>query len=86
MKDTAVIELINFYELHCIRVMNEEGNVTCKDFIDSFIFKFIFDFERKVKNNDIKYKKKMCDMFGSLSKEEIIKKIRDILSRYEKIK
>ena len=71
-------ELFDAYERHCINVMNEDGNVTIEEFIDSFIN--IVDFDLRYTSGILE---DMEEIFHTSDIEEIEKQIEDMIKDYE---
>ena len=71
-------ELFDAYERHCINVMNEDGNVTIEEFIDSFIN--IVDFDLRYPAGILEDMEKI---FHTSDIEEIEKQIEDMIKDYE---
>ena len=71
-------ELFDAYERHCINVMNEDGNVTIEEFIDSFMN--IVDFDLRYTAGILE---DMEEIFHTSDIAEIEKQIEDMIKDYE---
>lgn len=71
-------DLFNAYERHCINVMNEDGNVSIEEFIDSFIHWIDFDLRYTAGVLE-----DMEKVFNTENIEEIEKEIEKMLIDYE---
>ena len=71
-------ELINAYERHCINYMNEEGQATIEEYIESFIWQL--DFTLRYSGEGLF---ELTKLFNTSDIDKIEEEIEKILKDYE---